>query len=290
MPEVENYSSNGTTVIYFDSAGNRLATPVTRKQPTLSTVDGVNTSFFGGTTADSDGDGFPNFFGTSAASPHGAGCAALLLNAGAVNGIKLTPADVRQLLISTTQGQQDLDPALAKSASGPVSFSTFSRGTYSDANAYTIAYSGTAGSQLTSLVFDLTPISYVFVTGTYPITSGMVTTATGTTAPAITGKTLSNLSGTSTTTGSTETLTFSNFNPGDAVNFGVATVNTVASVYEFAGDDLAGGAYTATVTNADGTTTTYTGTLANSFGRKWNVKSGYGLVDVNAAVNLLLGK
>ena len=284
-------------MIYFDSAGNRLATPITRKQPMLSTVDGVNTSFFGYTsptnTGDSDGDGYPNFFGTSAAAPHGAGCAALILNAAKSNNITLAPADVRQLLVSTTQGQQDQDPALATtpatSASNPVSFSTFSRGTYSDPDAYTIVFNGATGSQLTSLVYDLTPSQEEFILTDYPITMGMVTTGTIPTAPAISASALSNDVGTSTTTGRTETLTFSNFNPGDTLSFGVTTASTLYGVFEFGGDDMAGATFTATVTNVDTTTSTYTGTLANTFGKKWNYKSGYGLVDVNAAVNRLLG-
>ena len=293
VPEIENYSSNGAATIYFDSAGNRLSSPVIRKQPTLATVDGIDTSFFGGSTTDptagdSDGDNLPNFFGTSAAAPHGAGCAALLLNAAAVNGITLAPADIRSLLTSTTQGSQDQDPAYASGTASPVKFSTIGRGTYSDPDAYTVAFSGATGAKLTSLVFDLTSINDQFYTGTYPITFGGATAPTGT-APTIASSALSNAASGSTTNGFTETLTFNNFNVGDTLSFGVCTVSLTAGVYEFGGDDLAGATFTATVTNTDATTSTYTGTLANTFGRKWNVKSGYGLVDVNAAVNRLLG-
>ncbi|MBE7211510.1 MAG: S8 family serine peptidase, partial [Gluconacetobacter diazotrophicus] len=157
-PIVEAYSSNGPATIYFDSAGNRLATPVVRKQPLLSAVDGVSTTFFpptAGTTApgpsnpdpsDSDGDGYPNFFGTSAAAPHGAGCAALLLSAAAANNIALTPADVRTLLTSTTQGQSDQDPSVANATAGATKFSARDRGTYADPQAYTITYNGAAGT------------------------------------------------------------------------------------------------------------------------------------------------
>ena len=286
-PEVETYSSNGPSQIYFDNAGNRLATPATRKQPVLSTVDGVDTSFFGGSTTstatgDSDGDGYPNFFGTSAAAPHGAGCAALLLNAAASKGIFLTPADIRTLLVSTTQGQQDLDPAASNATGGPVKFGAVSRSTYTDPSAFTITFTGTAGTVLTSLVFNLAPISGDFFTSAYPVTSGGSTAPSGT-APTITAKTLSGLVSGSTTTGSTETLTFSNFNPGDTLSFGVATGTAAGSI--LAADDLAGATFTATVSG-----TNYTGTLANTFGKKWNVKSGYGLVDVNAAVIRLLGQ
>ena len=286
VPLIEAFSSNGPTIIYFDSAGNRLSTPVNRKQPTFATVDGVDTSFFG---SDSDGDGLPNFFGTSAAGPHAAGCAALILNAAAANSIALGWQDVRTLLISTTQGQQDLDPAQSNATAGPAAFNATFRSSGTDPDAYTITYTGPAGSTLTSLVFDLSPTPYVFFAGFYPVTTGQITTATGTTAPSITSATLSNDESGSTTDGQTETLALANFNPGDSLSFGVA-VGTYPAGDVVGGDQIAGGTITATVTKANGSTSTYTGPLGNTLGRQWNVKSGYGLIDVNAAVNRLLGQ
>ena len=78
-PVLEPYSSRGGTPILFASNGSPLGGPIIRSKPEITAVDGVNTTFF---FSDSHGgDGIDDFFGTSAAAPHAAGVAALMLEA-----------------------------------------------------------------------------------------------------------------------------------------------------------------------------------------------------------------
>lgn len=88
-PLLESFSSPGPTPIFFGVAGNALGQPIIRAKPDIVAPDGTNTTFFG--SSDPEDDGFPNFFGTSAAAPHAAAVAALILDL--ANG-DLTPAQV----------------------------------------------------------------------------------------------------------------------------------------------------------------------------------------------------
>jgi hypothetical protein len=98
---LESFSSAGGTPILFATDGTRLSSSEYRPKPLIVAPDAGNTTFFGNDISDpgdgSDADTFPNFFGTSAAAPHAAAVAALLLEARA----SLTPAQVSTLLKDT---------------------------------------------------------------------------------------------------------------------------------------------------------------------------------------------
>ena len=106
----ESFTSPGPATIYFDENNNRLIPPLVRQQPSIAAADGANTSFFAGDSG-SDADTKPNFFGTSAAAPHAAAIAALVLQAHGGPG-SVTPTQMRTLL-QQSAFPHDLDPSTA---------------------------------------------------------------------------------------------------------------------------------------------------------------------------------
>ena len=85
---LEPYSAEGGDPILFNTSGTRLVTPVVRPKPDFVAPDAVNNTFLGfvvNSTGTSiipqclNNKTYPLFAGTSAATPHAAGAAALLL-------------------------------------------------------------------------------------------------------------------------------------------------------------------------------------------------------------------
>jgi subtilisin family serine protease len=111
---LENYSSQGGAPILFDTTGTRLPSPTTRQKPNFVAPDGGNDTFLGfKDTGDkssvaqcANNASYPNFFGTSAAAPHAAAIAALMLQADST----LTPAQIYGALQSTALPMANTSP------------------------------------------------------------------------------------------------------------------------------------------------------------------------------------
>jgi Subtilase family len=150
-------SPGGDLQIFFDSEGNRYPKPETRRVPQVTAADGGNTTFFSGDTV-RDEDTQPNFFGTSAAAPHAASIAALVLqHSGGPRSV--SPDDMRRRL-QQSAFTHDLDPnhsegsthGLTVTADGPQgSENSDIPGSMTDPEFFTIANRGS--EPLTSVTF-----------------------------------------------------------------------------------------------------------------------------------------
>ena len=96
------YGEPNPTVASFSSRGGTEVNGLLRNKPEFCAPNVVNTSVDLGGGFDYEGDGFPNFIGTSAAAPHAAGVAALVLHArNKYYGDDLSPAELKNILQST---------------------------------------------------------------------------------------------------------------------------------------------------------------------------------------------
>ena len=297
----EDFNSYGPVTILFDENGNRLATPLLRDEPTIAAVDGVDTTFFPqpADQNDTDGDGFPNFYGTSAAAPHAAAVAALLLQAGG-GPTSISSATMRTLLESTA-GDHDLDPAYSSatltSGDGTISLNVSANGDPSNNSAFDqdffrANFTAPSGASLSKLAIDIGPSNEVFdpttATG-YPFTVGELTTipkadVIGSLGSDAAGNSLSKLS---------VLVTPGALLSGDELTFGldrdVATGDGAGAGGNSA-DLLAGSTITARFILADGSKVKLTGALANKTGHGYSPDVGYGLINAYAALQSLLGQ
>ncbi|WCM93856.1 hypothetical protein M5C99_03765 [Acidovorax sp. NCPPB 2350] len=101
MPEAA--SSVGGFARTRDVDGHLLPQPLDTHKPDVCAPDGVATTFFGSVTGD---DGWPRFYGTSAAAPHLAGVASLMLQA---SGMNMRADEVGTVLRQTAWDMVDFD-------------------------------------------------------------------------------------------------------------------------------------------------------------------------------------
>jgi hypothetical protein len=272
----EDFSSPGPTTILFDKAGNRLRHPEVRFKPEITAGDGVNNTFFGG---DTEGDGFPNFFGTSAAAPDAAATAALVIEAAGGPG-RISPDAVYKALQRTaTPVPLAIDRTWSAAFAGPVAFA---------ANGDWVRWNRYFG--LATLPFGRYSVKSV----TFDVTNAdMEMTFSGTISgpanrfhvgPSTPGIVITSISETTEEPGIHRTLTINfadgTFGPGAAFRFGMSVFHPLEGTTQIDPDRFRGAKVRATLDDGR----TFSGTVFAAPRLPINQFTGYGLVNAEAAV------
>lgn len=262
----EDFSSQGPTTILFDTLGNRLAKPDVRPVPQITAADGVDNTILGG---DTDGDGFPNFFGTSAAAPDAGAVAALVLQHAGGHGALKPKAVYKILQESATPIAVADERWLGKAVAGPVTLTMNGDWTRWDRD-FTLTVAPSSKHSVTSVTIDTTIDSLVF----NPLANRFsIGDSNGVTYADIYLNPL---------TASAYQLDFvpGTFLPGGEFSFGLSVYNPLQGSTEEDPDRLRGA--TVTVTLDDGVS--YSGTIKSGALVAHGVFTGAGLVNADKAV------
>lgn len=298
----EYFTSPGVVTMYFDRAGNRLAEPEVRLKPDVAAIDGVNNTFFSSDTAE-DADSFPNFFGTSAAAPHAAAVAALLLQKAGGPG-SLTPAQVREVLQSTALPhslQPNLVEAVATAGAAKVTVSAVGNNDTPSSfnpNTFKISMVAPAGYTLQNVTLDLSTANAARVRLGVPVPGMLFDPRAATTGYPLTLGALKNISAgqiSFTRAGVlantqfdklTVNFTAGSFGNKSSMGFGVDRDERATGGGGNAPELLAGATVSGVVVVPGGSTIPFsTSFKPRLVGKGFSPLDGFGLIDALSAVN-----
>jgi hypothetical protein len=266
----EDFSSPGPVTIYFDKHGRRLEHPEVREVPQITAVDGADTTFFG---FDIDGNGHPNFFGTSAAAPDAAAVAALVIQSAGGPG-HIDPDDVYERLQRTaTAIPLSRNRTLAAAFAGPVVAAAngdFARET----NYWALAVQPFTNKTIKSVTINLTTPDMHFSNPLSPTTGFRIGTLHGLVAGDVTVTRSLDL------TSLTLTFAAGSFGAGDFLTFANFAFPTQLPVqFQVDADRVQGGQVVVTLSDDS----TRTGTFFVDRLERVNNFTGAGLVNADAA-------
>jgi hypothetical protein len=270
----EDFSSPGPVTVYFDTEGNRLPTPQIRQTPQITAADGVNNTFFG---ADIEGDGWPNFSGTSAAAPDAAAVAGLVIEAAGGSG-SIAPSEVYQIMQHTAHNIPVANMRYKASAkAGPVTLSL--HGDWTRWNQYfELALDKDATGAVAKIDLDLN--------GTDALLFNSILTRFY--LGASKGVTMDDITYTVSGDQKVATLQFAagSFSPSERFHFGTSVYNNLQKIVQEDTDHMRG--LKVSVTMEDGTQ--YSGVVTSQRVHAFNRYTGAGLIDAAAAAKEAAGR